>query len=35
MRLVTLLNRDVWRLERESPELGVALRASIAEYHER
>jgi CRP-like cAMP-binding protein len=35
MRLVTLLNRDVWRFERESPELGVALRASIAEYHER
>jgi len=35
MRLVTLLNRDVWRLERESPELGTALRASIAEYLER
>jgi CRP-like cAMP-binding protein len=35
MRLVTLLNRDVWRLERECPELGTALRASIAEYLER
>jgi CRP-like cAMP-binding protein len=31
MQLVTVLNRDVWRLEREAPEVGVALRAQIAE----
>lgn len=30
MRLITVLNRDVWRLERESPEVGAALRATIA-----
>jgi CRP-like cAMP-binding protein len=35
MRLVTLLNRDVWRLEQESPGLGAALRASIAAYVDR
>jgi CRP-like cAMP-binding protein len=32
MRLVTILNRDVWRLERRAPEVGAALRASIAAY---
>ena len=31
MQLVTVLNRDVWRLEREAPEVGVALRAQITE----
>jgi CRP-like cAMP-binding protein len=31
MRLVTVLNRDMWRLERESPEIAEALRATIAE----
>ena len=30
MRLVTVMNRDVWRLEREAPEVGAALRATIA-----
>jgi CRP/FNR family transcriptional regulator, cyclic AMP receptor protein len=29
MRVVTFLARDVWRIERELPEVGVALRASI------
>jgi CRP-like cAMP-binding protein len=29
MRVVTVLNRDVWRLEREAPDLGAALRATI------
>jgi CRP/FNR family cyclic AMP-dependent transcriptional regulator len=31
MRLITGLNRDVWRPERESPQVGAALRATIAE----
>jgi CRP-like cAMP-binding protein len=31
MRLVTVLNRDMWRLEREAPEVAEALRAVIAE----
>lgn len=31
MTLVTVLNRDMWRLERESPEIADALRATIAE----
>jgi len=31
MRLITVLNRDLWRLERESPEIATALRATIAE----
>jgi CRP-like cAMP-binding protein len=30
MRLITVMNRDVWRLEREAPELGMALRETIA-----
>jgi CRP/FNR family cyclic AMP-dependent transcriptional regulator len=31
MRLVAVLNRDVWRLDRESPEIGAALRQTIAD----
>ena len=31
MTLITVLNRDQWRLERESPEIATALRATIAE----
>ena len=34
MQLVTVLNRDVWRLEREAPEVGAALRARIDEHLE-
>ena len=34
MQLVTVLNRDVWRLEREAPAVGAALRARIAEHLE-
>jgi CRP/FNR family cyclic AMP-dependent transcriptional regulator len=30
MRLVTFLARDVWRIENELPEVGAALRTSIA-----
>jgi CRP-like cAMP-binding protein len=30
MRLVVAMNRDVWRLERESPAVGAALRDTIA-----
>ena len=30
MHLLTLMNRDVWRLERDAPEVGAALRATIA-----
>ena len=30
MKLITVMNRDVWRLEREFPSLGAALRESIA-----
>jgi CRP-like cAMP-binding protein len=29
MDLITILNRDVWRLEREQPEIGAALRQTI------
>jgi len=29
MRVVTFLARDVWRIERELPDVGAALRASI------
>jgi CRP-like cAMP-binding protein len=29
MDLITILNRDVWRLEREEPEIGEALRQPI------
>lgn len=31
MTLITVLNRDLWRLESESPEIASALRATIAE----
>jgi len=31
MTLITVLNRDLWRIERESPEIADALRVSIAE----
>src|SRR5262245_41912876 len=31
MMLVTVLNRDLWRIERECPEIADALRATIAE----
>ena len=31
MTLITVLNRNLWRLERESPEIAAALRARIAE----
>ena len=31
MTLITVLNRNLWRLERESPEIATALRATIAE----
>jgi len=30
MRLITVMNRDVWRLERHVPDVGAALRATIA-----
>ena len=30
MRLITVMNRDVWRLELEVPDVGAALRATIA-----
>ena len=31
MKLVTVLNRDMWRLEREHPDVAAALRATISE----
>jgi voltage-gated potassium channel len=31
MTLITLLNRDLWRIERECPEIAEALRVTIAE----
>ena len=31
MSLVTVLNRDMWRLEREHPDVAAALRATITE----
>jgi len=31
MTLVTVLNRELWRIERECPEIADALRATIAE----
>ena len=34
MRLITVMNRDVWRLEREVPDVGVAIRATIARWLE-
>jgi cAMP-dependent protein kinase regulator/CRP/FNR family cyclic AMP-dependent transcriptional regulator/cGMP-dependent protein kinase 2 len=30
IQLVTILNRDVWRMEREHPEIATALRSQIA-----
>src|SRR5262249_58006575 len=31
MQLVAIMNRDVWRLEHDSPEVGAALRQTIAD----
>jgi hypothetical protein len=31
MWLVTVLNRDLWRLERDHPDVAAALRATIDE----
>jgi CRP/FNR family transcriptional regulator, cyclic AMP receptor protein len=31
LTLVTVFNREIWRLEREAPEIAVALRATIDE----
>ena len=31
MKVVTVLNRELWRLERESPEIAEALRTAISE----
>ena len=31
MRLVMLFNRELWRLERELPDVAIALRATVAE----
>ena len=31
LELVTVLNRDVWKLERELPDVGAALRRTIAD----
>ena len=31
MQLVTVLNRDMWRLERDVPDVAAAIRATIAE----
>ena len=32
MKLVTVLNRDVWRLERDIPEVGTMLRSKVANH---
>lgn len=32
LRALTLMNRDLWRLEREAPELGAALRTKIESH---
>lgn len=32
MRLVTIFNRDVWKLERDAPDIRVALRTTVAAY---
>jgi cAMP-dependent protein kinase regulator len=32
MRVATLMNRDLWRLEREAPAVGSALRAKIESH---
>jgi CRP/FNR family cyclic AMP-dependent transcriptional regulator len=34
MRLVTVLNRDVWQLEKDAPDVGGALRAQVATHLE-
>jgi hypothetical protein len=31
MELIAVMNRDVWRLEREAPDIGAALRKTIAD----
>jgi CRP-like cAMP-binding protein len=31
MKLLAVLNRDIWRLERDSPDIGASLRRTIAE----
>ncbi len=31
MKLVAVMNRDVWRLDRESPAVGAALRQTITD----
>ena len=31
MELIAVMNRDVWRLERETPDIGAALRQTIAD----
>lgn len=35
MRLITVMNRDVWRLERDAPDVGASLRATIADCLDR
>ena len=35
MKLVVVMNRDVWRLDRESPDVGAALRQTISDCLER
>ena len=35
MRLITVMNRDVWRLERDVPDVGASLRATIADCLDR
>ena len=32
MKLITVLNRDVWRLERDIPEVGTMLRSNVANH---
>jgi CRP-like cAMP-binding protein len=31
LKLVTVMNRDLWRLEEQAPQLGATLRATVAE----
>ena len=31
MELIAIMNRDVWRLERDDPEVGASLRRTIAD----
>ena len=35
MKLVVVMNRDVWRLDRESPDVSASLRETIADCLER